>query len=159
MKRPLDDRERREQDAYERLGTDFPQCQQCGESDPFALVGVHPDILCYQCDALAHGRSWMEGHHVAGQHNDRTKVWIPGNDHRRLNDMQRDWPRETLRNPTGSPLRRAAAALRGWLNVLRLIIERTVGWIPDALERLDAQLTRAHGNHWWEALDSLEEQS
>jgi hypothetical protein len=40
------------------------------------------------------------------------------------------WPRETLQNPDAGPLLIAAAALRGWLDVLVHIIKHTLGWIP-----------------------------
>lgn len=63
--------------------------------------------------------------------------------------MQRDWPERTLRNPDGSPLLRAAGAIRGWLDVLRVIIDRAVGWIPPFLEWLDERLRAVHGNRWW----------
>lgn len=66
--------------------------------------------------------------------------------------MQRDWPVRTLRNPHGSPLLAAAAAMRGWLDVLRLILERTVGYIPAFLEELDKKLCERLGNRWWEEL-------
>jgi hypothetical protein len=75
---------------------------------------------------------------------------VPGNDHRILSDYQHEWPLGTLRNPDGSPLLRAAASIRGWLDILRLIIERTVGWVPALLEMLDAWLRELVGEHWWE---------
>jgi hypothetical protein len=75
---------------------------------------------------------------------------MPGNDHRILSDYQHDWPLDTLRNRDGSPLLRAAASIRGWLDVLRLIIERTVGWVPALLEMLDAWLRGLVGERWWE---------
>src|SRR5262245_64684053 len=131
------DRAARHEAAYRRLGTRQPKCQRCTETDPLALQGVAPDLLCAECAARQVGRSPTEKHHVAGQHNDPTKTPIPTNDHKVLSDQQRDWPTATLRNREGSPLLQAAGALRGWLDVLRLIIERTVGWIPDMLEALD----------------------
>ena len=60
---------------------------------------------------------------------------------------------ETLRNPDGSPLLRAAAALRGWLDLLWLIMVRAVGWIPVFLEQLDAHLRQRLGERWWEDFD------
>jgi hypothetical protein len=59
---------------------------------------------------------------------------------------------ETLRNPDGSPLLRAAASIRGWLDTLRLIMERTVGWVPAFLEWLDARLRVTIGVQWWVTL-------
>jgi hypothetical protein len=76
---------------------------------------------------------------------------VPANDHSTLTHKhQANWPRDTLRNPDGSPLLRAAAATRGWLDALRLIVERTVGWVPSFLERLDAWLRSKLGDRWWE---------
>ena len=58
--------------------------------------------------------------------------------------------RNSLANANGSPLLRAAAAVRGWLDLLWLIIERTVGWVPAMLETLDAWLRQRLGARWWE---------
>jgi len=66
--------------------------------------------------------------------------------------MQRDWPEHTLRNPDGSPLLAAAAAIRGWLDVLWLVMQRTVGHIPVLLESLDEGLRTTYGDRWWEGL-------
>lgn len=142
---------RREQ-KLRRLGTRQPQCAECTEVDPAALTGTAPDIRCYECLGVSGGRGWTEDHHLGGQHNDPATASLPGNDHRFLNDAQLDWPEETLRNPDGSPLLKIAALLRGFLDVLWLIIERAVGWIPTALESLDATLRQAHGPRWWESL-------
>jgi hypothetical protein len=60
-----------------------------------------------------------------------------------------DWPVETLRNPDGSSLLKVAALLRGWIDLLRLVIERTIGWTPDLLERLDAWLRARIGESYW----------
>ena len=58
-----------------------------------------------------------------------------------------------MRNPDGSPLLKAAAALRGWLDLLRVVIDRNVGWIPFFLERLHDYLVTALGVRWWVGLD------
>jgi hypothetical protein len=150
------DREYRKEAAFERLGTRQPRCQYCNESNPFALQGIYPDIVCYECAAKQAGRAWTEDHHPAGRRNDSFAVKIPGNDHRVLSVMQDSWPKGTLRNPNGSPLLAAAAKLRGWLNVLDLIIERTVGFIPAFLELLDERLREEWGDRWWDRL-GLEE--
>lgn len=145
-------REIRREAAYERLRTRQPRCQHCRETDPFTLHGEHPDITCYECFARSAGRSTTELHHPAGRRNSRATVPIPGNDHRVLSDIQRDWPERTLRNPDGSPLLAAAAAIRGWLDVLWLIIKRSVGHVPAFLELLDERLRLQYGDRWWEAL-------
>lgn len=132
-----------------QLGDRTPKCVVCGESNPFTLTGIHPNILCYQCLTQQTGKSPIEDHHIAGQHNDPFTVPIPGNDHRILNDMQKDWPESTLRNPDGSPLLRAAATLRGWLDVLYLIIDLAIGWIPPFLEWVDGKLVNLVSPQWW----------
>ena len=142
----------RRENHLRRLGTREPRCTNCGENNPVTLTGRSPNIICYECQAKASNRSPIERHHPAGQNNDQFTIPIPGNDHRILSDFQKDWPSETLRNPTGSPLRKAAATMRGFLNVLRLLIERLFGWVPDFLETLDAKLTEYFGASWWVAL-------
>lgn len=150
------DREKIEDRREERrraLGTRVPRCTQpgCDESEPLALTGTHPDILCYEHDALCKGRPWLEAHHPSGRANDETTVQIPGNDHRVLSESQNtQWPQRTLRNPDGSPLLKASAAIRGWIDVLWLILTRTVGWVPAFLEGLDAWLRERLGPRWWE---------
>lgn len=145
-------REQRREVAYERLGTRQPKCQHCGESDPVALQGSHPDIACYQCSSRQAGKSDSEAHHLAGRHNSPFTMPLAANGHRVLSDRQRDWPERTLRNPDGSPLLKASATLRGWLDVLWLIVERMVGHIPIFLEDLDERLRQSLGERWWEEL-------
>jgi hypothetical protein len=143
------DRRRRQEAAYRRLGTRTPRCQFCRETDPHALTGQAPAITCYEHTAEQTGKHGTELHHPSGQHNDPYRIALPGNDHRVLSDLQKDWPLETLRNPHGSPLLKASAALRGWLDVLLLLIERVIGWIAPFLEQLDAELCRVLGEEWW----------
>ncbi len=146
-------REIRNEAHFQRLGTRNPCCQRCGnERHPAALTGTAPDIVCYECLLKESGRSWTEDHHPAGRRNNPTTIAMPGNDHRVLSDMQRDWPERTLRNPDGSPLLAAAAAVRCWLNVMLLLIERTVGHVPVFLEALDEKLREEWGDRWWERL-------
>lgn len=120
----------------------------CGEMDPCCLVETDAGIQCYGCRARNASRSGTEQHHVAGRHNLATTVPIPNNEHRILSDRQQDWPTTTLRNPDRSPLLQAAAAIRGWLDILVLILERAVGWIPGFLEALDAWLCARLGPAW-----------
>ena len=135
-----------------RLGTRHPRCAGCGETAPAALTQHGGEIWCYECIASVAGRPSVEQHHLAGRHNDPTTVPLPGNPHRLLSDEQRMWPAETLRNPTGSPLRTAAAWVRGWLDLLRVICQ-CAAWIPPFLERLDVWLGDHHGARWWEHPD------
>jgi hypothetical protein len=145
--------ERREQ-RLRALGTRSPQCAApgCEETDPFGLTGVAPHIVCPEHLADAQGRSRVESHHVAGRHNDPCTIPTLANDHGALSALQASWPRETLRNPNGSPLVRMAAWLRGWLDILLVIIDRSVGRIPAGLENLDALLTEHAGPDWWETV-------
>ncbi len=145
------DRQRRLENQYKRLGTRTPACSRydCTETDPFAMTGVHPYIECYEHERIADGLNPIEADHRAGQHNDPMTLLIPGNDHRVLSDMQQDWPLHTLRNPYGSPLIRAAATLRGFLDLLWLLLMRILARIPAALESLDRILTDVHGDQWW----------
>lgn len=151
-RRKATNRDFRQEKQLLRLGTRQPQCGKCGESDPVTLTGRQPKIVCYECQLKTAKRSQTEHHHPAKRKNDPFTICIPGNDHRYLTDLQEDWPLETLRNPNGSPLRKASATIRGWLDVLRLLIERVFGWIPEFLEKLDEKLTERLGKTWWDAL-------
>ena len=51
----IDDRDERREQRLRQLGTRSPRCRGCPETDPFALSGVHPDIVCYECLAIEHG--------------------------------------------------------------------------------------------------------
>ncbi len=146
-----DARDARREAAIRRLDTRQPRCP-CGEREPLALTGRHPHIRCYECQALAAGRPWVEQQHPQGQANGPNTVPIPGNDHRVIDDRKRDWPRDTLRNPDGSPLLRAAACLRGWLDTLRHVVDETVGWIPAFLELIDRWLVQLLGARWWDRM-------
>lgn len=135
------------------LGTRTPRCKVdgCEETDPFALIGAHPELYCAMHAADFAGDRWFEDHHTRGRANDPDDtVPIPINDHKVLSSYQEVWPPETLRNPDVSPLLRAAAATRGWLDILRLILDRTVGWVPRFLEGLDAWLRTKLGDRWWD---------
>src|SRR4051794_29597977 len=91
-------KEIRQEQAFRRLGTRKPSCRECNETNPIALTGTHPNILCYECQAKQQKRSSTELHHFAGRHNDSIVVSIPGNDHRILSDMQKDWSKNMLLN-------------------------------------------------------------
>jgi hypothetical protein len=135
------------------LGTRTPECkvEGCGETNPFALIGAYPELYCALHVSEFAGQCWFEYHHPSGQANDpEHTVEVPINEHKVLSGYQAQWPRQTLQNPDGSPLLRAAAATRGWLDVLRLILDRTVGWVPRFLEGLDAWLRTSLGERWWD---------
>ncbi len=153
MKRKqFDSVEKQRERARQQFGTRDPKCARCDERDPLALTGTHPDVLCKEHRLLAQGASAVEEHHVAGQRNSPFVVKLPANEHQILSASQREWPAATLRNADGSPLLAIAATIRGWLEVLRQIIERAVGWIPEALESLDEILTERFGPKWWDVL-------
>ena len=124
--------------------------EELGEAERRA-VETHVEG-CAECQARLQGRRPVEDHHPAGRANDPFTAPFWANDHDILTDRQHGWSAATLRNPDGSPLLKAAAAIRGWLDVLRLIVERTVGWIPPFLEWLDAALRGSVGDRWWETL-------
>ena len=150
MTMPHPDREVRRVRALRRLGTDDPRCA-CGEAEPAALTGTHPDICCSRCLALSAGKEPYEGHHPAGRNNHQAIARTPINDHRLMSDLQRDWPERTLRNPDGSPLLAAAAAVRSVIDYAYLLITRVIGWVPEFLEWLDEQL-RETDPEWWKTM-------
>lgn len=92
----------------------------------------------------------MDGHHVAGEANSPVTIPIPINDHRaRLSVDQYEWPKETLENSNGSPLRAAAARIRGFDDVLYYLIEKLLLETPEVLEELDNFLVKIRGPEWW----------
>lgn len=133
------------------LGTRSPHCtwEGCDEICPFMLTGADPEIRCYEHELLRLGRPWLEDHHPAGRHNDPRTIPLPGNEHRVLSELQYRWPRETLRNPDGSPLLIAAALVRGWADVLYVVLVIVAG-VPLYLEQLDAFLREEIGPRWWD---------
>lgn len=129
------------------LGT-HAACANCGESNRATLHKTGTAILCYECLARREGKSGMERHHTDGQHNSDFTIPLAANEHRILSEYQRAWPKATLENPDGSPLLKIAAALRGFLDMLKLLIDRLLGWIPPTLEAMDAALRSAYGRYW-----------
>jgi hypothetical protein len=151
--------DQRIEEKLRELGTREPSCSAtgCDETDPLALYLVSGSLLCYEHLAERHGRGWTEAHHWAGRRNDEQTDAIPANDHRVLSELQTSWPRETLRNADGSPLLQAAAAIRGWLDLLTLLIARVAGWVPPFLEWLDVALRASIGERWWDELGWTEQ--
>src|SRR5579864_274269 len=115
----------------------------CGERDYRVLARRGNRWVCAEHLALEEGRSSIERHHPEGRHNSPETVPTRGNDHRMLTDYQRDWPLKTLRNPHGSPLLKAAAAVRSQSDMARLLAKRA-----EDLERLDDFLYRRMGPQW-----------
>lgn len=135
-----------------RLGVREPYCHRCGEAEPAALQRRGEEIVCFACIAHGSGHTLIERHHYAAKANDELRVPLPINPHRVVSDEQNTWDMRTLRNPAGSGLRAAAAALRGRAAVDRQMSERIDSWVPGYLEQLDEALTAVHGERWWEAL-------
>jgi hypothetical protein len=94
------EKERRRQQACERLGTAKPVCVTCGEDNPHCL----------------------ERHHIAAQNYDPAVVQICRNCHRKLSDDQRDHGAAVDEPP--SPLERAGHLLLGLADFLALLIEK-----------------------------------
>lgn len=134
--------------ARRRVG-EKAQCA-CGESRPEALVSESNPANCAACDRKKRGKATLDQHHVAGKSNSPATIPIPVNDHRaRLSTDQRDWPRQTLENPNGSPLLAAAASLRGYSDTSAYLVETFVLNNPEMLEALDVFLIEKLGPEWW----------
>lgn len=121
----------------------------CGEVRPLALIAGSRPVLCIEGNKQRRGISIMEKHHIAGRNNSPETLSIPANDHAELSEDQRDWPKETLENRDGSPLLKAAACMRGFIDLIRRLIDRLVGWVPELLETLDDFLYEKLGPKWW----------
>ncbi len=107
-------------------------------------------MICAHCDRKVKGKATLDNHHVAGKANSPVTIPVPVNDHlARLNVDQYEWPKETLENPNGSPLRAAAARIRGFIDVVYYLIEKLLLGIPEALEELDDFLVKIRGPEWW----------
>jgi hypothetical protein len=84
----------------------------------------------------------MDDHHVGGRTNSTVTISVPVNDHRAiLNSAQYDWPKETLENPHGLELLKAAACLRDFIDTRDYLINKLLRPLPEVLERL-AELER-----------------
>lgn len=122
----------------------------CGESRAEALISGSNPIVCAACQRVQSGKSVLDAHHVAGRANDSVTIPVPVNDHRaELSTAQQDWPLRTLQNPTGSPLLKGAACIRGASDTIFYIIKNLLLWIADMLELLDSIMTAMHGENWW----------
>jgi hypothetical protein len=135
--------------AARRVG-EKAQCTFCGEPRPEALIAGSNPMICFACDRAKNGSATMDNHHVAGEANGPITIPVPVNDHRaELSPAQYDWPRETLENPDGSPLLKAAAHIRGFSDTVLYLIEQGLLWVAEALEWLHAHLVEQLGPKWW----------
>jgi hypothetical protein len=120
----------------------------CGESRPEALVGNSG--VCAACKRRSKGHTTMDNHHAAGKANSPVTVPVPVNHHRAvLSESQYDWPKKTLENPDGCPLRAASACIRGFIDTVVFLIDELLRWIADLLEWLSEFLIDRLGPKWW----------
>ncbi|MHB8459731.1 MAG: hypothetical protein ACYDAK_02945 [Candidatus Limnocylindrales bacterium] len=133
------------------LGAVDPRCSVpgCPESDPRALTGAHPSILCADHRAEIDGRRSIEEHHVAGQHNSPATAWLPANRHAVLTFMQQTaWRTELLRNPDVDPLLCLEAAVRGSRETIGEILDGVLAPIEAELRDQRAFLAATFGPDW-----------
>jgi|SRR5580698_2061782 hypothetical protein len=122
----------------------------CGESRPEALIPKSKPMICAACNSKKKGKTPVDNHHVFGKANSPITIPIPVNDHRaELSPAQYDWPKETLENPHGSPLRAGAACIRGFVDTVVHMIKKGLLWVAEALEFLDSFLLERLGPEWW----------
>jgi hypothetical protein len=123
---------------------------RCGEDGPEALVVRGKEVICVECGRKNKGKTIMDKHHIAGKASSPITISIPANDHRaRLSVDQHDWPARTLENPDRSPLLKAAACIRGFIDTVQYLIEELLLWIADLLEKVDAYFDDHSGSKWW----------
>ena len=133
------------------LGTADPRCSVpgCRETDPRALTGAHPALLCAEHRAELDGRRPTEAHHVAGRHNSSATVELPGNRHAVLTFMQQTgWRAELLRNPDGDPLVRLEAAIRGSREAIAVVLDGVLAPTEAEIARLSDFLMATIGPDW-----------
>jgi hypothetical protein len=122
----------------------------CGETRPEALIRKGDSVMCAECVRKMKGHTTMDGHHYAGEANNPLTVPVPTNDHRAdLSVSQMDWPKETLENPSGSPLLAAAGGIRGFIDWVIYLIRKGVLWVAEMLESLNKYLVEKLGEKWW----------
>jgi hypothetical protein len=126
------------------------ECVDCGETRVFALERKSDPRLCTESRKRMEGKTTMEKHHIFSRANSEITISISANDHRAdLSESQKEWPEQTLRNPDGSPLLRAAAFVRGFVDTLLYLAEKFLLWAAEMLERLNAHLIAKYGPKWW----------
>jgi hypothetical protein len=121
------------------------QSCKCGETRPQALI-----TICAECLRKQTGKSVFDAHHPAGGANHPSTLKIPSNDHRSdLSDAQYDWPKDTWKNPQGSPLLAGAACIRGYCDTNTYLTNTLLFWVARLLEALDKCLRERLGPDWW----------
>jgi len=75
---------------------------------------------------------------------------MSANDHRAvLSPQQYEWPPETSKNPSGSPLLAGAACIRGYCETNDYLVAELLLPKVEMLEALDAFLKKKCGPEWW----------
>jgi len=139
----------RQSSAARRIGQD-KKCKWCGENRALTLVPGSNPTICAACNREKSGQSTFDRHHPAGRANNPATVPVWVNYHRaKLSDSQYDWPEETWKNSTGSPILASAASIRGYFETSEYLMDEL--WLRTAtfLERLDRFLTKKLGPNWW----------
>src|SRR5580704_6900084 len=114
---------------------------ECGEDRPLALVAGSNPTICASCDREKNGQSAFDQHHPAAKANHPATIPVWVNDHRAvLSDAQYDWPDETWRNPSGSPLLAGAASIRGFCETSDYLVCELLLQNALLFERLEAFL-------------------
>jgi hypothetical protein len=122
----------------------------CGERRPEALIRGSKPTTCFACARKQRGYAPVDNHHGAGEPNSPATLPVPPNDHCAvLSVAQYNWPRETLENPDGCPLRASAACIRGVIDYIYYAIDEYLLWIPEMLETLSTFLADKLGRKWW----------
>lgn len=122
----------------------------CGETQPELLIRRGNSVMCVKCTRKRAGKRTTDKHHPAGRNNDPSTVEVDVNDHRAvLSVAQHDWPRKTLENPRRSPLLRAAASVRGFVDMVIYWVTKLLLWSAEMLENLDELLEMRLGPRWW----------
>jgi hypothetical protein len=138
----------RQSSAARRIGQG-KKCR-CGERRPLALVSNSDSTSCASCKRKKSGQSIFDRHHPAGEANHPATVPVWVNDHRAwLSDAQYDWPDETWKNPSGSPILASAASIRGFCETSDYLVCELLIRNAKMLERLDRFLTKRLGSTWW----------
>lgn len=140
---------KRKATAKRRLGVGA-KCTNCPETRPEALDARTKPLLCGNCRRNKKQQSAMDEHHNFGRANSPITTSIPTNDHRaQLTVDQLQWPSETLRNPDGCPLRKAAAYIRGFIDTVTYYMQTFLLRIAEILEWLSGHLRELWGRFWW----------
>jgi hypothetical protein len=126
------------------------KCKWCGETRPLALLPGSNPTTCASCERKKSGQSTFDRHHPAGRANNPATVPVWVNDHRAgLSDAQYDWPDETWKNPSGSPILMSAASIRGYYETSEYLMDELLLRTATLLEILDRFLTKKLGPNWW----------